>query len=288
MSAMLYSTRNPNELPTQLRLEALKGLYTGTPWAVDFEDDRPIREDPRRKYYLKGLAKPVEGFSSRGMGNYTRKFVNGLVGAFLGLARHITDISDSDAMLGMATKAYRQGMTMAWSTAQHYDGEKRLEAIDRCTRDARSEGRWIWLCSSHGDSAKGHEPYQGAYYYDEEAPEYVRQWAVSRGIRSYQWVLGEPVWMITRPNCRHYMVALSYEYAKYTEPRMATSIYGLYEDIGKRGLNQTLGNGLDAQTKVDEYRFRLEFHTEAYKARPSEKLSGLIAKDRLLLAEALK
>lgn len=285
MSASLYSTRNPNELPTILRLEALKGLYTGTPWAIDLTSDMPIKEDPKRKYYIRGVSEPIVGFSQRGMGKSIGKFVNGLVMAFCAFARHIDKIADADKMLELATGAYKKGMSMAWETAQHYDGEKRAEAIQRCLNDARAEGRYIWLCSSHGDPAKGHEPWQGKYYYDEEAPEYVIQWAKSHGLKSYQWVIGEPVWMLTRPNCRHYMASLSYDYAKYTEPEMATVIMGMFEDIGKRGLNQTLEGGLDYDTRIMEYKYRLEFHTEAYRERPSEKLAGLIAKDKLLISQ---
>lgn len=68
------------------------------------------------------------------------------------------------------------------------------------------------LCSEHGDCAPDHAKHQGKVYYNEnfarfidnpELVQKIQKHINMRGMRSYQWVKGEPVKMWTRWNCRH-------------------------------------------------------------------------------------
>ena len=68
------------------------------------------------------------------------------------------------------------------------------------------------LCSEHGDCAKDHKDHQGKVYYNDRWRDFIvepnlvqkiQNHINMRGMRSYQWVKGEPVKMWTRWNCRH-------------------------------------------------------------------------------------
>ena len=86
--------------------------------------------------------------------------------------------------------------------------DKKDKIISRYIKDSRSDGKWIYLASSHGDCAEDHKAYQGKLYYDKNAPDDIVRYCKSRGMRSIQWVMDKPVWFITRPNCRHFFQSL--------------------------------------------------------------------------------
>lgn len=70
----------------------------------------------------------------------------------------------------------------------------------------------FYLCSKHTNCAEGHENFQGKIYvssdWKERCPDELAR-KVNSYIRNHatmtvEEVVGEPVYMITRPNCRHY------------------------------------------------------------------------------------
>ena len=77
----------------------------------------------------------------------------------------------------------------------------------------------FYLCSTHVNPAKDHAEWEGKIYIHEDWKErtdpdmhgkiaaYVR----NHDIRTVQWVTGEPVWLIYRPNCKHYLVEVPVE-----------------------------------------------------------------------------
>ena len=99
---------------------------------------------------------------------------------------------------------------------------KRMEALELIS-SARSDTEHyspFFLCSYHLNSAKDHAPWQGKVYIDEGWKDYVRDETIRAKIQAYiynhkiktvQWVMGSPVYMCIRPNCKHYMepVAIS-------------------------------------------------------------------------------
>ena len=85
--------------------------------------------------------------------------------------------------------------------------------------DLLSEGIF-YLCSSHKNCAKGHEPFQGKIYVCEDWKNRCRDSTEKKRIRAYirnhgcmtvEEICGEPVYMVTRPNCRHYFIRLPTE-----------------------------------------------------------------------------
>lgn len=63
----------------------------------------------------------------------------------------------------------------------------------------------FYFCDSFSDSAPDHAPYQARYYYNERAniPKEVMDYIQTNNIESMQSIKGAPVYLTTRPNCRH-------------------------------------------------------------------------------------
>lgn len=72
----------------------------------------------------------------------------------------------------------------------------------------------FFLASSHPNPAKGHAKYEGKMYYDrrwrsrnkytEEEKESIRAYIKENDLHTIQWVVGPPVYLLTRRNCKHY------------------------------------------------------------------------------------
>jgi len=70
----------------------------------------------------------------------------------------------------------------------------------------------FYFVDAFADCAKDHLNYQGKIYYNEGAeltPE-ARKYINQHHIKGMEWVRGAPVWLTTRPNCRHSFHAVPY------------------------------------------------------------------------------
>ena len=144
--------------------------------------------------------------------------------------------------------------------------------------------KWFYLCSSHADSAKDHVDYQGKIYIDDNCDD-PKCLALARmyHMQSYQWVIGKPVWMVTRPNCRHYFKALTYNEVAGKSYESLIKEHKMHRKIGNRPLMQTLKGGEDINVVIKSYEERLRLHLSMNKARPNQFLQRAIDKDRILL-----
>lgn len=159
----------------------------------------------------------------------------------------------------------------------------------------------FYLCSKHDDCAEDHEAYQGKIYYDHLWKRYIKsEYArdlVSKHIdlyemQEYQKVLSRPVWLITRPNCRHYFKQISLNDI-LSEPTLESLLdtHGMHHEVGLRGENQTLRHPMNKEwyTKenvlaiIKKYRERLAYHQKLYDKRPNDQLKNLIFKDKILI-----
>lgn len=145
--------------------------------------------------------------------------------------------------------------------------------IDR----SRSTERWFYLASSHSDSAADHAPYQGKVYYDEKAPDDVLEYARKHGYRSIQWVMGGPVWFITRPNCRHFFKSLPIDVVKKYSAKELTRRYKTHRKTGDKAL------ATPAKVTVEEYEDRLKMLEGMYQEYKTEHLRREIQKVKLLI-----
>ena len=78
----------------------------------------------------------------------------------------------------------------------------------------------FYLCSSHTDCAKDHLDYQGKMYVstdwrsrcaDETTKNRVGAYIRNHKCKTIEEIVGAPVYMTTRPNCRHYFIRMEVE-----------------------------------------------------------------------------
>ena len=179
--------------------------------------------------------------------------------------------------------------------------EKEIEKWLKDAKSAKGMGApgTFFLLSWHGDSAEDHAPYQGRVYCaegwekaipDPEARAKVALFIARNAVRSFQWVVGSPVYMATRPYCRHYFQPISAEEALESGPAELLRKYGMASAVGKRGAFQTLNYSLgnkhsrsNVESIIRQYEDRLDLHLKMEREHPTPELARMVAKDRLLL-----
>lgn len=93
-----------------------------------------------------------------------------------------------------------------------------VESRDKLDYISRITNRGIfYLCSRHTNCAEGHKDFQGKIYVSENWRERCPDNATKRKVVAYirnhncrtvQEIVGDPVYMVTRPNCRHYFIEI--------------------------------------------------------------------------------
>lgn len=150
--------------------------------------------------------------------------------------------------------------------------------------DARNEYQSpFFLCSAHPKPAKDHAPYQGKVYYDEDWKDYVpdEDQAVIRAIirnrkmETIQYITGEPVYLTTRRNCKHYFINVSIDEVAHASARSLVKKHGMV-------MEDELPASKD-KLYYREYYNRLKVEEALHKLVPNEKLAKDIARDKKLL-----
>ena len=171
-------------------------------------------------------------------------------------------------------EAWRRSRGLVKDVADAYEARGKGETFRGLREKAVEEGKTLWLVSWHADSAKDHEPWQGKIYSDESAPVF--------GMRTLQWLMGAPVYMLTRPNCRHYVRAISGDEAKEGADRLLDR-FRMRRAVGERGgVIQTPGN-YASKERLELYEDRLKLHRYMYAESGDGHLLDAIVKDRLLI-----
>ena len=153
----------------------------------------------------------------------------------------------------------------------------KLDRLDWFIDKSRKNNEWFYLASSHNDCAADHKDWQGRLYVDEKAPQEVIDYAKKRGLYTLQWVLGSPVWFVTRPNCRHYFVSLNKKQVKGKTDEKLKKRYHTHTEIGRKDLQTP------RRTALNEYKDRLKMLLGMYKEYPTQELKIKINKTRLLV-----
>lgn len=150
------------------------------------------------------------------------------------------------------------------------------EIIENYFKEGRQTGKIFYIASSHKDSAEDHKPYQGKIYVDayynrhnQELIDYVK----NNNIRTVQWVTGKPVYFITRPHCRHYFVAYTFDEIKG----------GRYHIPKRKVGDKEMQTPRDAN--IEYYEDRLKMLQALYKVKPTEKLKAHILKTKILISK---
>ena len=155
--------------------------------------------------------------------------------------------------------------------------DQKSAVINNYIKGSRANNNYIYLASSHNDCAKDHLKWQGKLYYDDKAPEEIVKWAQNHGHKSIQWVMGEPVWFITRPNCRHFFKSLPLDVVKkYSLPELKRR-YKTHRKTGDANLKTP------QKVTLEEYEDRLKMLEAMYAKHKTEKLRREIEKTKLLI-----
>jgi hypothetical protein len=205
------------------KLDILKELETlREKKIVDVEIPKLVKD---RIVYFKDIAKKtVQSVTDEVLREHKRKVLK--IGAFSLLQTQKTNtlyqnikqateegIDKQPKILTPSGKqmSYKTYTEMVVRTGLMQDAAKLQEYVGRMT------GVAFYIASSHSDSAPDHKDYQGKIYYDENWRQMVPkelhadvQTLITRtNMKSFQWVKDEPVYMTTRPNCRHKFMPLS-------------------------------------------------------------------------------
>lgn len=173
------------------------------------------------------------------------------------------------------------------------------DAIESFIKVCRSKKEIFFLSSDHDDCAEDHKAYQRKLYIDgawrKDITFYhnvkaIRQFINERNIKTFQWVTHKPVWLITRPNCRHYFISLTWGEVKNHTINELVNKYNTHSSVGERKYqpiwhpaNQEWYTRENVEAIIDKYRERLTYHMSLYKQVKNDELKKLINKDKLLL-----
>lgn len=100
---------------------------------------------------------------------------------------------------------------------EHADSRKRRIGVRDEMRAHRAEGGVFYLLSSHSNPALGHAPYQGKIFVDRYwksitgGDKRVQAYIRNHDTMTVQEIMKEPVYMITRPYCKHFFIELDTE-----------------------------------------------------------------------------
>lgn len=153
-------------------------------------------------------------------------------------------------------KEWQRLQTHAYAMANDYEERAKAKALGQLRIYANAKSPWperqcFALCSRHGDCAEDHKEWQGRLYYDKfwkrnfpekEAREAIGSFIEAHGLIPWQAITNRPVWLITRPNCRHWLQPISAKEALEANGDFEAifKAYGLDAEAGPRGSLQTI------------------------------------------------
>lgn len=159
----------------------------------------------------------------------------------------------------------------------------------------------FYLCSGHNDCALDHKPYQKRIYYDDRyrsvildkyTQDKISDYIIKHNLKSMQEIMHRPVWLITRPHCRHYFIPIPTERVFKMGVNELLRRYKANRRVGNRKYLQTLktsperrliGEIRNAELVIERYRERLHTHETLYKTFKSSLVRSAILKDKQLI-----
>lgn len=98
--------------------------------------------------------------------------------------------------------------------AYSYENRAKVDGLTELLEENRQKSPFF-LCSTHKNPAEDHKDWEGKMYFDadwadqdwsDEDRARIAAYIRNHDLKTVQWVTGEPVYLITRPNCKHYLV----------------------------------------------------------------------------------
>lgn len=161
-------------------------------------------------------------------------------------------------------------------------------------------GRIFYLASAHEDCAEDHKDWQGKIYVDEGwrtlLQKYkvlypmVRDYVQENNTRTMQWVIGKPVWFITRPNCRHYFKAVRIQDVLDKTVKELIKNHKMHRLIGNEEMkpiwhstNKTWYTENNVKNIIEKYEERLDYHRKLLEVKWTQTTFNKIEKDKILI-----
>lgn len=143
----------------------------------------------------------------------------------------------------------------------------------------------FFLCSSHPNPAKGHADWEGKMYYDadwESKGTYsdsekasIRAYIRNRKLHTVQWVVGEPVYLVTRRNCKHYLMNIPLSEVLHSSPKSLLRKHKMYMKDEEPASQEIL--------TYREYYNRLKIEEALEEVIPNQLLKQDVVNDKKLL-----
>lgn len=170
-----------------------------------------------------------------------------------------------------------------------YQVEQRMKSdeLSNLLQDSYSRASYspFFLASAHPHPAKDHAAYEAKYYFDENWRNYaaeddvykIESYIRNHKLKTIQWVTGAPVYLINRPNCKHYLMNIPLDEVMHSSAKSLLRRHKMYmEDEVPI---------TPATRAYRAYYERLKTQLELQKIAPSEELKKEIKKTRVLLAK---
>lgn len=263
--SLIKDTNKRRYVPNELLKEQLK--------TISFIDKKINKNDPSSIYYF--VFKPTNSKDSRNNGDVIVKLLN-------------------------RSKNEKRSNKAINRNVLDFESEEKRKLLEE-EKKQNSTSPFV-LVSEHKDSALDHKDYQGRLYFakdyekiieheDGKTKEKIYKRMKEEHMLEFEWVIGKPVRMITRPNCRHFFEYLDTEdVLKHTTNHLLKK-HKMKLAVGDRKELQTLKHDTRKQwyTKenvaniIETYKNRLNKHVRMNKEQPCDYLNKAIEKDKLLL-----
>ena len=161
---------------------------------------------------------------------------------------------------GYITNSQILKMSRSWNKINEHCSIRTRKQDNRDLMHAsRAQGQVFYLCTAHSGCAEDHVEWQGRIYVDrfwrntlKDDPETlyaVKSYLNNHEIKTVQWVMGPPVFLITRPYCRHRMIPIPIQEVLHGSLNHIQKHHPEYYEITRKG---------DYRKKF--YRLRYEVH----------------------------
>lgn len=280
--------------------EAIRDIHRAIRQVTLLNAKRGIPRNAEEERYAMALAK--KGAKRLYGAPFSQKLEAGGVLATAGLA--FAWLEREEAYEGMRKIAYAQARAVETKSKDKIliDASKRAQAeAEALPEEEWKKAKAFYIASEHDDCAEDHEAYQGRLYYDrfwrrfaktEEARRTIQNIIASKGLKSMQWVINRPAWLITRPNCRHYFEQVTIAEAEACTEAEIVSNHDMHTAVGQRGVSdQTIQHSTKAgwyteknvRNIIEQYKDRLAYHRALWEKTKDPKMRDYMQKDQRLI-----
>jgi hypothetical protein len=177
--------------------------------------------------------------------------------------------------------------------------DKMLNQLIEINRNYK-EPNIFYASSGHNDCAIDHKEFQNKIYVDEKWRELIKDEDLKKDIgiyidlhdiKTFQWVIGRPVWLITRPNCRHYFKTIKTEEVLSQSLQSIIRRHKLHRKVARKEMasirhdtRKVWYSRDNVESIIKKYEERYELHKGLYEVnRYNQVAKREMEKDKLLI-----